>query len=38
MYESALVGVSKEDQQVVVAVLARMRDNLSGQPAEKEPV
>ena len=36
MYESALVGVSKEDQQVVVAVLAQMRDNLSGQPAEKE--
>jgi DNA-binding MarR family transcriptional regulator len=37
MYETALEGVSKADQDVVVAALARMRDNLTGQTAEKEP-
>lgn len=37
MYEAALQGVSKADQDVVVAALARMRDNLTGQTAEKEP-
>ena len=37
MYEAALEGVSKADQDVVIAVLSKMRDNLTGQPAEKEP-
>jgi hypothetical protein len=38
MYESALVGVSREDQDVVIAALSRMRENLTGQPADqKEP-
>ena len=37
MYQSALAGVSQEDQDVVVGVLSRMRDNLNGQAAQKEP-
>ena len=37
MYEAAVAGVSKEDQQVVVSALSRMRENLMGQPTEKEP-
>jgi len=37
MYESALEGVSKADQDVVVAALSKMRENLTGQTAEKEP-
>jgi DNA-binding MarR family transcriptional regulator len=37
MYEAALEGVSEADQDVVVACLAKMRDNLTGQTAEKEP-
>ena len=36
MYETALAGVSKADQEVVIAVLSKMRDNLVGQTAEKE--
>jgi DNA-binding MarR family transcriptional regulator len=38
MYESALEGVSAEDREIVVAVLARMRGNLIGQTAELEEV
>lgn len=37
MYEAALEGVSQADKDVVIAVLSRMRDNLTGQSAEKEP-
>ncbi len=37
MYEAALQGVSKADQDLVVAALSKMRDNLTGQSAEKEP-
>lgn len=37
MYEFALEGVSKADQAVVIAALSKMRDNLTGQSAEKEP-
>ncbi|HEY9012531.1 MAG TPA: MarR family transcriptional regulator, partial [Devosia sp.] len=37
MYEAAVAGISKADQDVVVSALSRMRENLSGQPAEKEP-
>ena len=36
MYETALQGVSKADQDLVVAALSKMRDNLTGQTAEKE--
>ena len=38
MYQSALAGVSKEEEAVVLSVLSRMRDNLTGLPADqKEP-
>lgn len=36
MYESALDGVSPADRETVINVLATMRKNLSGQPAELE--
>lgn len=36
MYEFALTGVSKQDQQTVVDVLSRMRENLIGQPADQK--
>lgn len=36
MYQSAVEGISAHDQQLVLAVLSTMRDNLSGQTAQKE--
>jgi len=38
MYEAALEGVSAEDREITVAVLAKMRGNLIGQTAELEEV
>lgn len=38
MYEQALEGVPSEQRDSVIAALTRMRDNLSGQPAEFEEV
>lgn len=38
MYEAALEGVSAEDRETVVAVLAKMRGNLIGLGAELEEV
>jgi hypothetical protein len=36
MYEAALEGVSAEDREITVAVLAKMRGNLIGLEAELE--
>lgn len=36
-YQSAVEGISAHDQQLAIAVLSTMRDNLSGQTAQKEP-
>lgn len=36
MYDAAMDGVAKADQDVVIAALSRMRENLIGQPAEQK--
>ena len=35
-YQAAVAGISKQDEEVVISVLSRMRENLMSQPAEKE--
>lgn len=38
MYEAALEGVTPEERQIAITALSKMRDNLTGQPAELEEV
>lgn len=38
MYEAALDGVSPDEREIVIRVLSKMRDNLTGQAAELEEI